>query len=612
LLLSASADFLLAAGWDYVDGPGIAYGLLCVEELGASAAASSRRTAILRSVFAGMAYAAAVHVQVYLLVFAPVLAAVFLGRTGKRGLFLVLPILAGFAALTGGLGLINVALGGSFLFFTPSVSTGTHLLKADPFYRDPWHWVAGAWWLVVPCALGVASLLFLIQMATRITSNDGSRAKRIARMADASSLPLLLLICIGLTAVHFPSLQYPFYASYLLVFTSLSTAALIGRRLDTWSTTEFVGLAAACATLAILVGAEIPSHLPTAIAVTYTSFRDLPKASPAVFAAMLAGGIVLGGIIKHRLASTLVVAVTTGIVLIHLGDVRIPERVGGTVSRSIYLDIDHTTRELGRLSREQSLWFWYSYKPDDDYHYTSICSTYLWAMTLLGRALPATADFRFDALHVGTYVALMDDHESTVDQAIAGLRARGVTLAPVERLRSSVYPTKFGISLLRVTMIEMAPIVYALSPAKDAVRPVGELLNYDLEGLLTHTEHAVYGREPAKPFALPRGVFKITDTRDHFRTYFQPIDTLGSSPIVAVEVNATDPSSIEEFGSVNMVFQDQDCRTLYSSGTLPGGEGHTRVGLPPGTRSVRVAFLANDRGFIKFPRALQLRTFTNK
>jgi hypothetical protein len=61
-----------------------------------------------------------------------------------------------------------------------------------------------------------------------------------------------------------------------------------------------------------------------------------------------------------------------------------------------------------------------------------------------------------------------------------------------------------------------------------------------------------------------------------------------------------------------MVFQDQDCRTLYSSGTLPGGEGHTRVGLPPGTRSVRVAFLANDRGFIKFPRALQLRTFTNK
>jgi hypothetical protein len=48
LLLSASADFLLAAGWDYVDGPGIAYGLLCVEELGASAAASSRRTAILR------------------------------------------------------------------------------------------------------------------------------------------------------------------------------------------------------------------------------------------------------------------------------------------------------------------------------------------------------------------------------------------------------------------------------------------------------------------------------------------------------------------------------------------------------------------------------------
>ena len=185
-LLCACADFLLAAGWDYVDGIGIAYGLLCVEELGASAAASSRRTAALRAIFAGLAYAAAVHVQVYLLILGPVLAVVFLARTGKRGLLLVLPALAGFVALTISLGLVNVALGGSFLFFTPSLSTGVSALKSDPYYLDPWLWTAGAWWLVIPCALGLASLLFAIQMATQIGSGDGPRAIRIARMADAS------------------------------------------------------------------------------------------------------------------------------------------------------------------------------------------------------------------------------------------------------------------------------------------------------------------------------------------------------------------------------------------------------------------------------------------
>ena len=284
----------------------------------------------------------------------------------------------------------------------------------------------------------------------------------------------------------------------MLVFTSLSTAALIGRRLDAWSTSAFVGLSATCAVLAILVGAEVPSHLPPAIAVAYTSLRALPNASTAIFTVTLAGCIVLGGLIKHRVASVLVVGVATGIVMIHLGGIRIPERVGGARSRSIYLEIDHTTREFGRLSREQSLWLWYAYKPEDDYYYTSICGTYLWAMTLLGRSMPSMSDFRFDALHVGTYVALIDDRESTVDQAIAGLRAHGVSLAPVERLRSRVYPAKFGISLLRVTALEVAPTVITQSPSKDAVRPLGELLDYDLDALLTHTEHSVYGKESGK------------------------------------------------------------------------------------------------------------------
>jgi hypothetical protein len=282
------------------------------------------------------------------------------------------------------------------------------------------------------------------------------------------------------------------------------------------------------------------------------------------------------------------------------------------LSRATYLDVDRTTRELGRLTHEGSLWFWYAYKPNGDQHYTSFCSTYLWATTLLGRALPDVTDLRYDPLHAGTYVAVMDDRESAVNQGIALLRDHGATLEPVDRLRSSVRPNGFGIALLRVTRLELAPKVYTLSPSRDTVRPVAELLNYDLDGLLTHTGHAVYGKELAPPPGLPRGVFKVTDMKDHFGTNFQPISVQGSPPVTAVEVTAIDQATDDRFGSINMIFQDQDYRTLYSTGTLPRGEDRTLVALPAGTRTIRVAFLANDLGFIKFPKAVQLRAFANK
>jgi hypothetical protein len=61
-----------------------------------------------------------------------------------------------------------------------------------------------------------------------------------------------------------------------------------------------------------------------------------------------------------------------------------------------------------------------------------------------------------------------------------------------------------------------------------------------------------------------------------------------------------------------MILQDQGYNTLYWSGTLPDGEDHTLVALPRGTRTIRVAFLANDQGFIRFPKAVRLRAFTNE
>jgi hypothetical protein len=453
LLLSACADFLLAVGWDYIDGPGIAYGLLCLEELSASAAAaaSSRRTAAWRAGFAGMAFGAAMHVNLFLTILAPVLAVVFLARAGRQtGGFLALPALGGLAALTGCLGLVNVALGGPFLFFVPSIAFGGQVIKTHPDWASPLVWAAGAWWLVIPFAVALACVLFLARMAARGGGDDESRPGRMGRMADASSLPLLLLIFGGLTAQHFHALQASSYANYLLVFTPLSVAALIGRRLDLWPRTGFLCLASAAACLAVAVGADVPSHLPRAIAVAYTSVRALPNVSAVVLAAALAAGIVLGGAIRQRIASAIVVSVVTGAVLIHLGGPRLREAEGGALSRASFLDVDRMSREFGRLTHEQALWFWYKYVPGDDQHYTSFSGIHLWMAALLGKDMPDTANLRTDVLHPGTYVALMDDRESVVEQGIAELRGRGIALSRVARLRSTIRPAGFGVELLRV------------------------------------------------------------------------------------------------------------------------------------------------------------------
>ena len=158
----------------------------------------------------------------------------------------------------------------------------------------------------------------------------------------------------------------------------------------------------------------------------------------------------------------------------------------------------------------------------------------------------------------------------------------------------------------------IAPRVYTSSPALDTVRPVAELLNYDLDGLLAHSARAVYGKQPARPPVLPQGVFKVTDAKDHFATQFQPVGSLGSPPVTAMEITVIDRAWDDRFGSVSMIFQDQGYHTLYSSGSLFTGEDHALVALPAGTRAVRIAFLANDWGYIKFPKLVRLRAFIDK
>jgi hypothetical protein len=153
--------------------------------------------------------------------------------------------------------------------------------------------------------------------------------------------------------------------------------------------------------------------------------------------------------------------------------------------------------------------------------------------------------------------------------------------------------------------------IFTSSPAVESLTPVLELMNYDLDWLATHTEHNIYGKLPENPPLLPEGVFRATSGSDHFATRFQPI-AIGSSPVTAVELDILGEANPGRLGSINMSLQDQDYRTLYSSGTLPDGADQAVVALPAGSRALRLAFVANDEGYIVLPKSVRLRVFTKK
>jgi len=281
LLLCSYADFLSAAGWDYVDGAGIAYSLLCVEELGAAAIAfRDRHSTMWRAAFAGVAFAAAVHSNLVLVAFLPVFACLCLSRTGLKGLMMVILGAVGFAFLTACLGLVNLGLGGRFLFFIPSISAATNLLSNNPYYVAGLRWVFTAWWLVVPLAMCLVSIAFLLrQVAIRrsnVTLAGQAGTDGVVRMVDASSLLFSFGVFVILALFRFHALEVPFYASYLTIFLSIATGAMIGRRFESWRTSTFVALVGACSLLALLVGAEVPARLPSALAAGYISLRAIP------------------------------------------------------------------------------------------------------------------------------------------------------------------------------------------------------------------------------------------------------------------------------------------------------------------------------------------------
>ncbi|HLG94752.1 MAG TPA: hypothetical protein VKX49_00430 [Bryobacteraceae bacterium] len=607
LLLCSYADFLAAAGWDYVDGAGIAYSLLCLEEAGAAAIVSSRWS-IARAGFSGMSLAAAIHSNLFLLVLIPIITLFCLVRCGKRFVRVAAASTAGFSIVTAALGFISLELGGPFLFFLPSVSETRALVSApNPMYVKPSLWLHEAWWLVVPFAISLVGVVFVLYFCSARPVSGWDR-KALIRVFDACSLPLLLGIFVLIQITASPVMQTYFYVDYLTVSLPITVAALIGYRLEALRTREFAALAGAGILLALLVGTEMSRLFSPAVAAAYINLRSQPVLFSQPLAIILAAGVIAGAYIRPRFLSAVVISASVGFVLIRLGHIELRESAGSKISRESYLYADRTSRELTRLSRDGPLWFWYSYIPGNE-HYTSVASTYIWAARLLNRTLPSTDKLRVDALHHGTYVAIMNDHEAIQQEALAALASCGIKVRILQRLSSTVAGAKLLISLVQVTRRETPPTVYTSSPAETTLLPKRELMDYDESALEAHTSRALYGTPRKDSGGRPPWIIKITDPRDHAATNIQLLSP--SDKIAAIRVTVADRRPEEPYGPVDLILQNQDYSILYDSGSVQG-QRSTIVALSPGTRGIRIALLPNDDGFIRFPEHVTLEGLRQK
>jgi hypothetical protein len=432
--------FWYAAGWDYVDGFGIACYLLTMVLI-ARAATSAKRNLWL--VVAGTAYAALIYSNIAWVMFSPVFPVLYLclspslpGRQLMREVMWFLVWFgAGWAAVTIVFGAINQPLDGSFWFYAPSVSTSISLAsKPNPWKQPIYLWVKQAYWLVFPAVTLAASLALYGSGYGRRRPAPHSRA--IAFLA--AHLFYAALLTGLLEARGNPMLQLYFYASYLIPAAILAFGAAAFEQSSGWSKTGYrivVSFLLAAASLTWGV-----SRISGALALT----KDY-------FPWFLAGGSILlfGGIFLRRSPAPTIL-VLTGFFLICVPPVVEGRRTrystenqwrpekpdwrteGVAVFRRTVAGMEAVDRHRqGRPVR-----FWFRGDDPNALEFHNINSSYLWMYTGINYKFPALAPT--DSVADDTLVVVFSTQPDVAAETAAAFAGRGQTahLVGKERIGS--------------------------------------------------------------------------------------------------------------------------------------------------------------------------------
>jgi hypothetical protein len=423
LVFSVHPWLWAATGWDYVDGPGIAYCLIAMAALARASEAERSRWPL---VLAGAAIAGAVYSNIFWIALAPLVALVYVGLA-RRILPLAVWSGAGFLAVTLALCAVNNPLDGFFWFYSPSVATAIRFGQKFEDYRGVWQGGSLAPWLWPAVAAGATAFVLAFRLAA-----SGKEARRSAAMIFS----LLLLAVAGLMAFlqgrGSPVLGMSAYASCLLPFAFVAMGCAFFESADRMSAPAYIALCVVSALVfAALWGRLLAPRVATMAAV-------------AAIGLLFAAAVLLRGVaVAPALAMTGFI-VLTAVSLRHVTD------AGLHGNREEFSRILRVADRLETARKGRVLRFWFNDQDPNHSEYVALNSLSDGGIRRIGVSYPAGCDA---GVQPDTLVAALSVDERTAEVARTALAGcwSPMGLTPVleftERIVPSPHP--YTLAILR-------------------------------------------------------------------------------------------------------------------------------------------------------------------
>lgn len=448
--------FILAVGWDYVDGVGLAYCLLTMLML---TYASTANWWQLSSFLSGFFYGALIFSNITWIFCMPVLLVYYLSNNWlyqKRSLITIfLFSLTGFVTITLSLSLINYWINRDFLFYLPSLNFALNTVgKPNPFWEDWSIWLPRAAWLLLPIFVFIGSTLLLWL----------NRARRLA----LSSLVVMLQCCFILffsiqTILELKGaifLQTYYYASYSIPFLFLAIGSQLSNVLERLRKFE-LGLAL-----------FLPIFISITFLLAYPAADSWPPYYPTL--AFSYCGLYLMGLCSLLLIHTRTtrkVAIVAGLVLILT--LITPVLTTASLSQDLerknqqeeeYLATIDASKILQTIDPEVQLVFWYDL--DEANVYRAIASTYLWGYRLIGEEFPSlssqyvTIEQAKRQLQLHPKVVILSKRSNPLSQSVMqslskiGFQAKSLASYSINRGQQSFIMTIIEVSKISLSEIQ--------------------------------------------------------------------------------------------------------------------------------------------------------------
>ena len=457
--------FLMAVGWDYVDGAGIAYFLMTVLML---SWAAGKENQIIWMALSGVFFGALIYTNLAWLAFLISLITYYVlinyPHRIKKTFISIAAFIVGFLAITILLGVVSYAIGGNLFFFMPSTDfVLSSLSQPHPWINDAHQWLGKPIWLVLPLIVLTGSLAVL--SLSKFSKSFEEAALPLQKTFVVTCLIMIFVQITGIASV----LQVPFYASYIIPSMFLAIGEVL-KSLAMLSKYRF----ASVATFSLIL---IVSSL---ITVDYL-FLVVADAQVIVFCLLFMAAVsfsIASSCNQKKIGGILAVLLLTASAIINFNAVwNVNQGVNRLQANALtskllsdnYLTVSNVQKLFRDIDPTVSLFNWYPSKdPRESRAYDAIASASLWRNRLIGAEFPSLQPYGFPTSEplspqrlreletlftMSPKIAIFSQQKDVLQQAINSLKPLGFTAKSI-----ATYPIKQDTISFTITIIGVSKL----------------------------------------------------------------------------------------------------------------------------------------------------------